>query len=84
MGYMRYRSRRDMMALATDPRFMDAHAFKHAAIETTFSFPTQRMKTLYLSPTIWVALVLALGGALGHLTLLILRAALGPVNLPPG
>jgi len=71
MGYMRYRSRRDMMALATDARFMDAHPFKHAAIETTFSFPTQRMMALYFSPTIWVALVLALGGALSHLALLV-------------
>jgi hypothetical protein len=38
-GLMRYRSRRDMMEIATDPAFHDAHEFKIAAIEKTIAFP---------------------------------------------
>jgi hypothetical protein len=41
VGFMRYRSRRDLMKLATDPRFKDIHQFKLAAITETFSFPSQ-------------------------------------------
>jgi len=36
---VRYRSRRDMMEIATDPAFRGSHAFKVAAIEKTFAFP---------------------------------------------
>ena len=37
VGYMRYRSRRDLAELATDPRFAGAHEFKFAAMPKTFS-----------------------------------------------
>ncbi len=64
VGYMRYRSRRDMMDLISDPRFTDAHGMKIAAMPTTFSFPTQVGGGAFVGPRVWVALVLALGAAL--------------------
>jgi hypothetical protein len=36
---MRYRSRRDLMDIATDPAFALAHAFKIAAMRKTIAFP---------------------------------------------
>jgi hypothetical protein len=67
VGMMRYRSRRDMALLATDPRFTAAHPFKAAAIPVTFSFPTAPAPGLLLGPRVWVALVLALVAALTQL-----------------
>jgi hypothetical protein len=69
VGMMRYRSRRDMAELATDPRFTVAHPFKIAAIPTTASFPTAPRASFLLGPRIWVGLVLALGAALLQLAL---------------
>jgi hypothetical protein len=69
VGLMRYRSRRDMAEMATDPRFTDAHPFKLAAIPVTASFPTRPSFVLVLGPRIWVALVLALLAALLQLAL---------------
>ena len=66
-GYMRYRSRRDMMKLAIDPAFQKAHPFKIAAIPTTFSFPTKPFAGVYMGPRIWVGLVIALVAALIHI-----------------
>lgn len=66
-GLMRYRSRRDMIRLAADPRFAEIHPYKLLGIPTTFSFPTQRRVSLYVGPRVWVALVLALGAALVQL-----------------
>lgn len=67
-GVVRYRSRRDLMEIATDPAFGPSHAFKVAAISNTLAFPTT--PELQLGPRLLVALVLALLAALGHLTLL--------------
>lgn len=64
VGLMRYRSRRDMVELALDPRFVAAHPFKHAAIPVTASFPTSPRLLLLAGPRVWVGLVLALGAAL--------------------
>ena len=69
-GLMRYRSRRDMIKLVTDPAFMEGHPDKLLGTLATFSFPTQRVLSLYLSPRITVALMLALIAALGHVALL--------------
>jgi hypothetical protein len=69
MGYMRYRSRRDLLALAADPSFGPVHAYKALGTATTLSFPTQRVLALYLGPRIWMALVLALAAALAALAL---------------
>lgn len=66
IGYMRYRSRRDLAALVVDPRFTGAHEFKFAANPQTYSFPTQPQIMTLAGPKIW----LALGAALGHIALL--------------
>ena len=66
-GLMRYRSRRDMIRMAADPRFTDSHPYKALGIPVTFSFPTQRRISVYMGPRLWVALVLALGAALVQL-----------------
>lgn len=63
---IRYRSRRDMIELVTDPRFANAHDFKAAAIATTFAFPTSPGFVM-IGPKIWVGLVLALVAALAQL-----------------
>jgi len=65
---IRYRSRRDMIELVNDPRFDGAHAFKRAAIETTFAFPATP-GFVVVGPRIWVGLVLALVAALAQLAL---------------
>jgi hypothetical protein len=64
MGYMRYRSRRDLLALASDPGFGPIHVYKALGTATTLSFPTQRMLSLYIGPRVWVLLVLLLLAAL--------------------
>lgn len=69
-GLMRYRSRRDMMKLVMDPSFMEGHPNKLLGTLATFSFPTQRVLSLYVSPRVTVALVLALLAALAHIALL--------------
>ena len=69
-GVIRYRSRRDMMELATNPAFDPAHAFKIAAIANTLAFPVAP-GTLIVGSRVWVGLVLALLAALG---LLVIRA----------
>jgi hypothetical protein len=64
---MRYRSRRDLVAMVADPLFAEKHPYKLLGIPTTFSFPAQRELSLYLGPRVWVALVLALVAALGQI-----------------
>ncbi len=68
-GLMRYRSRRDMIKLALDPAFKDAHPEKILGTLATFSFPTQRMLSFYLGPRVTVALILALFASLANLML---------------
>ena len=63
---IRYRSRRDMIELATDPAFAPAHAFKLAAMTHTLAFPVAP-GVVFLGPRVWVGLVLALLAALGQL-----------------
>lgn len=67
VGAMRYRSRRDMMALVLNPALRDVHALKTAGTAVTFSFPAQVIVSFALRPRVWVALVLALVAALVHL-----------------
>lgn len=66
---MRYRSRRDLVAMVRDPRFKAAHPNKLLGIDMTFSFPTQKMFAGYASPRVTVALILALGAAITQLAL---------------
>ena len=70
-GCMRYRSRRDLMELVIDPRFRGMHAFKIAATPETFSFPSQPLIRIYLSPFTWVPMLLALCAALAQLVVLL-------------
>jgi len=69
IGLMRYRSRRDMMKLVVDPRFVEHHPDKLAGTLATFSFPTRPMIALAAGPRLWVGLVLALGAALVQIAL---------------
>jgi hypothetical protein len=63
VGLVRYRSRRDMIEIATDPAFRDAHAFKLAAMQQTIAVPLQPFLAPG-SPRWLVAGVLALLGLL--------------------
>lgn len=74
MGYVRYRSRRDLGQLICDPRFGGAHDFKHAAMPQTFNFPTRPMIMTLAGPRIWVGLGLALAAALAQIGLLLTAA----------
>ena len=67
-GIIRYRSRRDMMALATDRRFEPAHAYKLAAIANTLAFPVAPT-LVFVGPRVWLGLALGVVASLGHLAL---------------
>ena len=71
MGYVRYRSRRDLAHLICNPRFGGAHAFKFAAMPQTFNFPTRPMIMTLAGPRIWVGLSLALLAAVAQIALLL-------------
>lgn len=70
VGTMRYRSRRDLVRMASDPKFRAVHPAKSLGIASTFSFPTQRQIAFYASPRVMVGLALALVAALGHILIL--------------
>jgi hypothetical protein len=74
MGYIRYRSRRDLAHLVCDPRFTGAHAFKFAAMPQTFNFPTRPMIMTLAGPGIWVGLSFALAAAAAQIALLLSAA----------
>ena len=74
MGYMRYRSRRDLALLVCDPRFAGAHDFKFAAMPNTFSFPTQPLLMALVGPRLWVGLILALIAAFAQIAVLLAAA----------
>jgi hypothetical protein len=61
VGLVRYRSRRDMIEIATDPAFADAHPHKVAALERTIAIPSEPAIQLG-SPRWLVGLALALLG----------------------
>ena len=75
MGYIRYRSRRDLAYLVCNPRFSGAHAFKFAAMPQTFNFPTRPMIMTLAGPRIWVGLSFALAAAIAQIALLLSAAA---------
>lgn len=72
IGYMRYRSRRDLAILVCDPRFSGAHDFKYAAMPQTFNFPTRPMILTLAGPRIWVPLAIALAAALAQIAVLVI------------
>jgi hypothetical protein len=49
---------------------MEGHPDKLLGTLATFSFPTQRVVSFYVSPRVTVALILALAAALAHLAVL--------------
>ena len=70
VGFMRFCSSCGRMQLTLDPSFRDGHPDKVAGVLATFSFPTQRVISLYASPRVTVARALAQFAALAHLTTL--------------
>lgn len=70
VGFMRYRSRRDMLKMVVDPTFKDAHKYKLLGVGETFSFPTQPFIRAYVSPRVTVFLILALVAALAQLAMI--------------
>ena len=68
VGLVRYRSRRDMIEIATDPAFADAHQYKNAALEQTIAVPVAPFLMLG-SPRVLLALGLLGLGALLQLAL---------------
>lgn len=73
VGFMRYRSRRDMINMVNDPTFKDTHKYKLLGVAETFSFPTQPFLRAYVSPRVSVFLVLALAAALTQIAVLASR-----------
>ncbi len=59
---MRYRSRRDMLEISTNPRFQGSHEFKVAAMAKTIAFPLDPWFQLG-DPRLVLALFLALIGS---------------------
>lgn len=74
VGVVRYRSRRDMIEIASDPRFRDAHIYKIAAMQKTIAVPF--VPAIQLGgPRLVVGLALITAAALLH-------AALAPRRVP--
>ncbi len=65
-GLMRYRSRRDLMEIATDPDFNGPHEFKIAAMEKTIAFPFEASLQLG-DPRLLLGLILFSISAAFHL-----------------
>lgn len=68
VGLMRYRSRRDMLEISTNPVFGGRHEYKVAALEKTIAFPVETQ--LYLSDPRWLLalLLLAIVGLADRMT----------------
>jgi hypothetical protein len=73
VGLVRYRSRRDMIEIATDPAFSEAYQHKHAALKQTIAVPVEPFLMLG-SPRILLALF---GVALAALLQLVLGRRAG-------
>jgi hypothetical protein len=54
---MRYRSRRDLMEISTDPAFNERHDYKMAALEKTIAYPVEA-SLYYADMRIMLALIL--------------------------
>lgn len=63
VGLVRYRSRRDMLEISSNPAFADAHRFKQSAMEQTIAIPLEPFLNL-ASPRVWVGVALVAAGAL--------------------
>ncbi len=58
VGIVRYRSRRDMLAVTTDERFHNIHSFKIPALANTLALPMETQSAFMLTPRIWVGLLI--------------------------
>lgn len=67
-GVVRYRSRRDMIEIASDPRFRDAHVYKIAAMQKTIAVPIDPYFVAG-GPRLAVAFALLAAAALGDAAL---------------
>lgn len=67
-GVVRYRSRRDLMEITTDPRFIDRVQYKFAAMDQTFAFPIDPAIT-QVNPKHVVFMLLVAAGAVLQLIL---------------
>ena len=65
VGLVRYRSRRDLVEIATDPAFGNAHLYELAALQRTIAVPVEPILMLG-SPRVLLALVGIVLGALLH------------------
>jgi len=65
---IRYRSRRDLLAMATMPGFESIHAFKKTGLSNTLAFPVSPARVV-VGPVLAAPLGFALLAALGHLAL---------------
>ena len=63
VGIVRYRSRRDMLEMATSPSFQSAEPHKWASLEKTVVVPTRKL--MLLDPTIIVPALLFFAAAIG-------------------
>ncbi len=70
VGFVRYRSRRDLLKMVLDPAFQAAHKYKLVGVAETFSFPTRPFLSAYVSPRVTVFLIVALAAALAQLVIL--------------
>ncbi|MEM8859253.1 MAG: hypothetical protein AAGD96_13080 [Chloroflexota bacterium] len=70
-GLMRYRSRRTMIEMVTDPEFQQYHGYKVAAIEKTFAYPTT--VDIHLIDLGWFVGLLLLSLALAFQLLIVLK-----------
>jgi hypothetical protein len=63
-----YRSRRDLMEMATDPGFAAKQAYQIAGMAKTLAVPVAPA-VLFVGPRAWLALGFAVLASLGHLTM---------------
>lgn len=68
---MRYRSRRTMIEMTTDPEFQQFHGYKVAAIEKTFAYPTT--VDVHIIDLGWFVGLLLMSLALAFQLLIVLR-----------
>jgi hypothetical protein len=69
---MRYRSRRDLVNMASMPDFDDIHRFKREAMLETINSPNKMMMAGFAGPRLFLATALILVAALGNIAILAL------------
>jgi len=80
VGLVRYRSRRDLLEIATNPDFADAHAWKTQAMQQTIAIPVEPF--LNLATPRWLVLLALVTAGLGLQLALRTSLAAGPGQRP--